>query len=310
MAEILDGLKLANKIKRELKERIAREGISAALAVVLVGSDPASEIYVRGKIADCEEVGIKSELVRFGADASEDELTRKIAELNEDKSITGILVQLPLPAQFCESAVLNAISPEKDVDGFHYINRGKLFSEQTGAPRRAPTHAATPVVVGADGTPPAGRLPSSPTCAPCTPLGIIELLREYKIEIEGKNCVVIGRSNIVGKPMAMMLLQENGTVTICHSKTRGLAEITRRADILVCAIGKPHFITADMVKRGAVVIDVGMNRVEDGVLGVLVGDVAFADVSKKAAFLTPVPGGVGPMTRAMLLRNVLDLISQ
>ena len=286
MSKVLDGAALAAKIKNELKEKVQREKIRATLAVILVGKDSASEIYVKGKIADCKEVGINSELIRFDENVSEYDLISKISDLNEDKKINGILVQLPLPKAISESAVLNAIAPEKDVDGFHLINKGKLFAERNH-----------PVAYGA--TP-----PQEGNLAPCTPMGIIELLKEYDIQIEGKHCVVIGRSNIVGKPMAMLLLQENGTVTICHSKTCDIEKITKEADILVVAIGKPHFVTSDMVKKGAVIIDVGMNRLDDGIL---VGDVAFADVSKKAAYITPVPGGVGPMTRAMLLRNVVEL---
>jgi len=265
MAQILDGTALAKKIKNELKERIEQENIKACLAVVLVGDDPASRIYVNGKKNDCKEIGIESREIALPASTTEGELLGIIDELNKDNSVNGILVQLPLPKAINEKVIINAINPKKDVDGFHPMTE----------------------------------------FTPCTPGGIMEFFAEYDIPIEGKNCVVIGRSNIVGKPMARLLLNANGTVTVCHSKTKNLSEYTKNADILVAAIGKPEFVTTDMVKEGAVVIDVGMDRLPDGKL---VGDVDFENVKEKASYITPVPGGVGPMTRAELMKNVVEAI--
>ena len=273
MATIIDGKALAAKIKTNLSEEIAKksaEGVRPpCLAVILVGDDPASAIYVRNKKKDCEEIGIKSLEFIFGSDITDDFLVSEIKRLNEDDSVDGILVQLPLPKGLDEKRVIAAISPEKDVDAFVSSNVGQIM-------------LGTPVFL------------------PCTPAGVMELLAEYGIDPAGKECVVVGRSNIVGKPMAMLLLAKNGTVTICHSRTKDLAETTRRADILVAAVGKSKLITADMVKNDAVVVDVGMNRDENGKL---CGDVDFNSVSEKASFITPVPGGVGVMTRAMLMKN-------
>ena len=274
MAEIIDG-KLVSKTTREKialgVEKLKANGITPGLAVVLVGNNPASAVYVRNKHKACLEVGINSIEITLPAETGEDELLQKIAELNADSSVHGILVQLPLPSHINEKSVINAILPEKDVDAFHPSNVGQIMIGDY-------------------------------KFLPCTPAGIMELLSFYNIEISGKECVVIGRSNIVGKPMAMLLLEKNGTVTVCHSKTKNLKEVTRRADILVVAIGKPNFLTADMVKEGAVVIDVGINRLPEGGL---VGDVDFAAVSPIASYITPVPGGVGPMTITTLLKNTL-----
>ena len=269
MAQIIDGKKISSELRAEIAEEVnalAEQGIVPGLAVIIVGEDPASKIYVRNKGRACAEVGIYSEIL-----TSEAELLAKIAELNARPEINGILVQLPLPRHIDESAVIAAISPDKDVDAFSEANVGRIM---LGDYR----------------------------FLPCTPAGVMELLRRSGIEIEGKSAVVVGRSNIVGKPQAMLLLHANATVTICHSRTRNLAEVCRGADILVVAIGKADFITADMVKPGAVVIDVGMNRRPDGKL---TGDVDYAAVSEIAGYITPVPGGVGPMTITMLLRNTV-----
>jgi len=274
MAQIIDGKKISSELRAEIAEEVkamVREGITPGLAVIIVGEDPASKVYVRNKGRACAEVGIYSEIIEMPESTSETELLAKIAELNARAEINGILVQLPLPRHINENAVIAAISPDKDVDAFSEINVGKIM---IGDYR----------------------------FLPCTPAGVMELLRRSGIEIEGKNAVVVGRSNIVGKPQAMLLLHANATVTICHSRTRNLAEICRGADILVVAIGKADFITADMVKPGAAVIDVGMNRKPDGKL---TGDVDFEGVSKVAGAITPVPGGVGPMTITMLLKNTL-----
>ena len=276
MAILIDGKELAGikreEIAKETKELADKTGTTPGLAVVIVGDDPASQTYVRNKAKACEEVGFYSEVVSLPANTSQRDLLKVIAELNDRIDIDGILVQLPLPKHINEKAVIGKISPKKDVDGFTPSNAGK-------------------VLIG------------SPKFAPCTPAGIMELVKSTGINIEGKYCVVVGRSNIVGKPVAMMMLHENATVTICHSKTANLKEITSKADILIAAVGKPGFITGDMVKEGAVVIDVGINRNEEGKL---CGDVNFEQVEPKAGFITPVPGGVGPMTITMLLKNTLD----
>jgi methylenetetrahydrofolate dehydrogenase (NADP+)/methenyltetrahydrofolate cyclohydrolase len=274
MAKIIDGKQISLDIKNELKEKVAKykeQGIEITLAVVKVGNDPASAVYVRNKEKACEYVGINSKTLALPEETTEEELLNVVKELNEDKNVNGILVQLPLPKHIDESKVLLTIDSTKDVDGFHPVNIGKM-------------------VIGED------------TFLPCTPAGIIEMIKRTDIDIEGKECVVIGRSNIVGKPMAMLMLKENATVTIAHSRTKDLKEVTKRADIIVAAIGKAKFVTADYVKEGAVVIDVGMDRDENGKL---CGDVDFESVSKVASAITPVPGGVGPMTVTMLLVNCL-----
>lgn len=274
MAKIIDGKQISLDIKNELKEKVARykeQGIEITLVVVKVGNDPASAVYVRNKEKACEYVGINSKTLALPEETTEEELLNVVKELNEDKNVNGILVQLPLPKHIDESKVLLTIDSTKDVDGFHPVNVGKM-------------------VIGED------------TFLPCTPAGIIEMIKRTDIDIEGKECVVIGRSNIVGKPMAMLMLKENATVTIAHSRTKDLKEVTKRADIIVAAIGKAKFVTADYVKEGAVVIDVGMDRDENGKL---CGDVDFESVSKVASAITPVPGGVGPMTVTMLLVNCL-----
>lgn len=274
MAKIIDGKQISLDIKNELKEKVAKykeQGIEITLAVVKVGNDPASAVYVRNKEKACEYVGINSKTLALPEETTEEELLNVVKELNEDKNVNGILVQLPLPKHIDESKVLLTIESTKDVDGFHPVNVGKM-------------------VIGED------------TFLPCTPAGIIEMIKRTDIDIEGKECVVIGRSNIVGKPMAMLMLKENATVTIAHSRTKDLKEVTKRADIIVAAIGKAKFVTADYVKEGAVVIDVGMDRDENGKL---CGDVDFESVSKVASAITPVPGGVGPMTVTMLLVNCL-----
>ena len=271
MAQILDGKALAKKIKQQVAAEAATLPRTPGLAVILVGENPASQVYVRGKEKDCEECGILNLGCKIPAKTSEEELLRIIAEMNADPAVDGILVQLPLPKHIDEGKVLRAISPSKDVDCFHPENVGEMM-------------------VG------------DPICWPCTPFGVMELLREYGISAAGKHCVVLGRSNIVGKPMTLLLLRDNGTVTVCHSKTPDLREQCLKADILVSAVGKVNLVTADMVKEGAVVIDVAMNRDENGKL---CGDVVYGEVAEKASFITPVPGGVGPMTRAVLMRNVL-----
>ena len=274
MAKIIDGKQISLDIKNELKEKVAKykeQGIEITLVVVKVGNDPASAVYVRNKEKACEYVGINSKTLALPEETTEEELLNVVKELNEDKNVNGILVQLPLPKHIDESKVLLTIDSTKDVDGFHPVNVGKM-------------------VIGED------------TFLPCTPAGFIVMIKRTDIDIEGKECVVIGRSNIVGKPMAMLMLKENATVTIAHSRTKDLKEVTKRADIIVAAIGKAKFVTADYVKEGAVVIDVGMNRDENGKL---CGDVDFESVSKVASAITPVPGGVGPMTVTMLLVNCL-----
>lgn len=272
MAVILDGKAVAAKVRARLKEEVSRRNTAPGLAVVLVGDDSASQVYVRNKEKACAEIGIRSEKFLLPAATAQGELLALVKELNGRPDIDGILVQLPLPKQLDEKAVIEAISPDKDVDAFHAANVGKIMLGDY-------------------------------KFLPCTPAGIMELIRETGIEVSGKECVVVGRSNIVGKPMAMLLLHQNGTVTICHSRTKNLAEVTRRADILVVAIGKAKFITGDMVKEGAVVIDVGMNRDENGKL---CGDVDFETTEPKCGFITPVPGGVGPMTISMLMKNTLE----
>ena len=271
MAKLIDGKALAVKVKEQVREEAAKLPRKAGLAVILVGDDPASRVYVSGKEKDCAECGINSFEHKLPAETTQEELLALIQQLNQDQNVDGILCQLPLPKHLDEEAVINAIVPDKDVDCFHPFNVGRM-------------------VIG------------EPVFLPCTPAGVMEMLKEYEIAIGGKRCVVLGRSNIVGKPMAMLLTQSDGTVTTCHSRTENLAEITREADILVSAIGKTRFVTADMVKEGAVVIDVAMNRDENGKL---CGDVDFAGIEPKASYITPVPGGVGPMTRALLMKNIL-----
>lgn len=275
MAEIIDGKLVSRtvreKISCEVAEFKAETGITPGLAVILVGDNPASAVYVRNKHKGCLEVGMESFEIKMPADTSEKELLNKIDELNYRDDVHGILVQLPLPQHIDEEKVINRISPDKDVDAFHPVNVGKIM-------------------IG------------NYDFLPCTPAGIMELLAYYDVDITGKECVVVGRSNIVGKPMSMLLLSKNGTVTVCHSRTKNLAEVTRRADVLVVAIGKAGFITADMIKEGAVVIDVGINRLDNGKLA---GDVDFDGAMSVASMITPVPGGVGPMTITMLLRNTL-----
>lgn len=279
MAQIIDGKMISAQIKDELKEKVAAykaEGIEVCLAVIQVGSDPASSVYVGNKSKACDYIGIKSLVYKLPEETTQDELIELINKLNEDDTVNGILVQLPLPKHINEDLVIKTISPLKDVDGFHPQSVGALSIGQKGF-------------------------------VSCTPAGIIELLKRSNIEIAGKECVVVGRSNIVGKPMAMLLLRENGTVTICHSKTKDLKEVTKRADILVVAIGKPKFITADYVKEGAVVIDVGIHRLEGKKL---CGDVDYDDVAPHCSAITPVPGGVGPMTIAMLMNNCVSSIEK
>lgn len=271
MAQILDGKALAKKIKEQVAAEAAALPRRPGLAVLLVGENPASQVYVRGKEKDCEECGILNLGRKLPTETSEEELLGIIAQMNADPAVDGILVQLPLPKHIDEGKVLRAISPAKDVDCFHPENVGEMM-------------------VG------------DPICWPCTPYGVMELLREYGISASGKHCVVLGRSNIVGKPMTLLLLRDNGTVTVCHSRTPDLKEQCLRADILVAAVGKVNLVTADMVKEGAVVVDVAMNRNE---AGKLCGDVDYAAVAEKASYITPVPGGVGPMTRAILMKNVL-----
>jgi methylenetetrahydrofolate dehydrogenase (NADP+)/methenyltetrahydrofolate cyclohydrolase len=275
MAEIINGKYVSSEVRKnltsEIADFIAKTGITPGLAVILVGNNPASAVYVRNKHKACLEVGINSYEITMPEETSEEELLSKIDELNLDSKVHGILVQLPLPKHISEEKVINRIDPAKDVDAFHPTNVGKIVGGKYDF-------------------------------IPCTPAGIMELLHFYNVEISGKECVVIGRSNIVGKPMALLLLAENGTVTVCHSRTKDLAEVAKRADILVVAIGKPNFVSSDMVKPGAVVIDVGINRTEDGKL---CGDVDFNAVESIASKITPVPGGVGPMTITMLLKNTL-----
>ena len=277
MTQIIDGKMISQQIKDELKEevrRLAAEGRHACLAVVQVGQDPASTVYVNNKKKACAYIGIESRAYELPEETAEEELVSLVEKLNADSEVNGILVQLPLPAQIDEDRIIRTISPDKDVDGFHPVSVGRLWIGEKGF-------------------------------LSCTPAGIIQLLKRSGIGIEGKRCVVVGRSNIVGKPMAALLLRENGTVTVAHSRTKDLKEVTRQADILVVAIGKERFITRDYVKEGAVVIDVGMHRDEQNHL---CGDVDFADVAPVTSAVTPVPGGVGPMTIAMLMNNCVETI--
>ena len=273
-AAIIDGKKLAAAVKAEAAaevQQLKEQGVVPCLAVLLVGEDPASQVYVRGKANDCAECGIESRVIRLDAATTQEELLAQIEALAADDTVHGILVQLPLPAHIDEAAVIAAIPPEKDVDGFTPVNAGRLLTGE-------------------------------PCFAPCTPAGCLRMIRSTGMDITGKRAVVVGRSNIVGKPAALLLLAENATVTVCHSRTENLADICREADILVAAVGRAGFITGDMVKPGAVVIDVGINRGEDGKLH---GDVDFDAACEKASFITPVPGGVGLMTRAMLMKNTV-----
>lgn len=273
MYKKIDGKIISAAVKERIKSEVAElkaKGITTGLAVIIVGEDPASKVYVANKKKACEALGIISEEYALPENTTQNELLALINELNNKKSINGILCQLPLPRHLDESIIINSILPEKDVDAFHPANVGKIMIGDYDF-------------------------------VPCTPAGIMEMLEYEGIDISGKSCVVIGRSNIVGKPMSMLLLHKNGTVTVCHSRTKNLSEITKQADILVAAVGRPNFVTADMVKEGAVVIDVGINRVD----GKLVGDVDFETVKDKCFAITPVPGGVGPMTIAMLMQNTL-----
>ncbi len=275
MAKIIDGKQIAAKVREEIKEKTAllmEQGVQPGLAVIIVGEDSASQVYVRNKIKACAEVGFYSENYELSADTTEEELLRLVEKLNGDPAIHGILVQLPLPKHLNEEKVIAAINPEKDVDAFHVRNVGKIMLGDYDF-------------------------------LPCTPAGVMKLLEYSGIDVAGKDCVIIGRSNIVGKPQAMLMLHANATVQICHSKTRDLAKKTAAADILVVAIGKAKFIKGDMIKEGAVVIDVGMDRDENGKL---CGDVDFDSCFEKASYITPVPGGVGPMTITMLLQNTLS----
>lgn len=277
MAEIISGKVVSAAKREEIKNRVAalkENGKDVGLAVIIVGNNSASRVYVNNKKKACEEVGIKSFEYALPEETTQDDLLALIEKLNKSNEVNGILCQLPLPSHIDEQAIINAIDPKKDVDAFHPFNVGHIMIGDY-------------------------------TFLPCTPAGIMEMLKFYNIDVKGKKCVVIGRSNIVGKPMAMLLLKENGTVEICHSRTENLKEETLSADILVAAVGKAYFVTADMVKDGAVVIDVGMNRNEEGKL---CGDVCFDEVEKKASYITPVPGGVGPMTITMLLENTVRAV--
>ena len=274
MFKIIDGKEVAASVRESIKKEVEfleKDGKKTGLAVIIVGNNPASRVYVNNKKKGCAEVGMESFEYALPEETTTDELLELVEKLNNDTAVDGILCQLPLPKQIDEKKVLNAIAPNKDVDAFHPVNTGHIM-------------------IG------------DHSFLPCTPAGIMEMLKYYNISVEGKECVVIGRSNIVGKPMAMLLLGQNGTITICHSRTKNLKEVTRRADILVAAVGKAYFVTEDMVKDGAVVIDVGMNRNAEGKL---CGDVDFDKVKDKCSFITPVPGGVGPMTITMLLKNTL-----
>lgn len=275
--KIIDGKLISAQVKDEIKDKtaklIAEKGVTPCLAVILVGEDPASQVYVRNKKRACEYVGFKSLSYELPADTTQEKLLSVVAELNERDDVHGILVQMPLPKQIDEKAVIDAISPDKDVDGFHPMNVGALC-------------------IGEEGF------------VSCTPAGVIQLLKRSGAEISGKECVIVGRSNIVGKPMALLMLRENATVTIAHSKTKDLKEVCKRADIVIAAIGKPKAITADYIKEGAVVIDVGINRDEN--TGKLCGDVDYENVAPKCSMITPVPGGVGPMTIAMLMNNCYE----
>lgn len=278
-AKTIDGKALAQALRQSFKARVdalTSAGHRPGLVVILVGEDPASQVYVRNKVEACEAIGMYSEKITYPVTASPESVLEKIAELNANPRIHGILVQLPLPAQFDEAAILRAIAAEKDVDGFHAENMGALAQ-------------------------------GKPVFIPCTPYGVMKMFESAQIDLVGQEAVVIGRSNIVGKPMALLLMNAGATVTVCHSKTRNLKEHTRRADIVVAAIGKPRFVTADMLKPGAVVIDVGINRITEGPeVGKLCGDVDFVGCQSVAGWITPVPGGVGPMTITMLLANTLE----
>ena len=274
MAQLIDGKAIAAEVRAQAAAQAAalkEKGVQPALAVILVGEDPASKVYVRNKARACKECGIRSEVIRMPAETTQEELLAEIGRVNEDSSIHGLLIQLPLPKHLNEEEALAAVDWKKDVDGFHRMNAGALLN-------------------------------GTPSVLPCTPAGCMELLRRGGVPLDGAEAVVIGRSNIVGKPMALLLMQANCTVTVCHSHTKNLADVVRRADVVVSAIGKPRFVTADMIKPGAAVIDVGINRLEDGSL---CGDVDFDAVSEKAGWITPVPGGVGPMTIAMLMMNAV-----
>ncbi|MEJ8776494.1 bifunctional methylenetetrahydrofolate dehydrogenase/methenyltetrahydrofolate cyclohydrolase FolD [Pseudogracilibacillus sp. ICA-222130] len=274
-AEVINGLELASNLREEMKQEVAalnNKKIFPKLTVILIGDDPASQSYVKGKHKACNEAGIISEIIRKDASISEAELLTEIDRLNNDKTVHGILVQLPIPKHIDEQKIIEAIDPKKDVDGFHPINVGKMMTGQE-------------------------------TFLPCTPHGIIQMIQSKQIETEGKHAVVIGRSNIVGKPVGQLLLNENATVTYCHSRTKNMKDITKQADILIVAVGKEHVIDASYVKEGAVVIDVGVNRTKEGTL---TGDVDFEDVKQVASYITPVPKGVGPMTITMLLRNTIE----
>lgn len=275
MAELISGKECSAKVRAEITEQVSEfarvHGYVPGLTVIIVGENPASQVYVRNKKKACIDVGMNSEVIELPEATTEEELLAYIERLNKDTSVHGILVQLPLPSHINEESVINAISPDKDVDAFHPVNVGKVMT---------------------------GNF----SFVPCTPAGVMEMLKYKNIDIAGKHCVIIGRSNIVGKPQAMLMLKENATVTVCHSKTKNLAEITRQADILVAAVGRANFVTSDMVADGAVVVDVGINRLPDGKL---CGDVDFASVEPRASYITPVPGGVGPMTITMLLKNTL-----
>lgn len=274
MAKLLMGKEVSDRIKDEMKiqvENLKKEGINPGLAVILVGEDPASKVYVSNKKKACEYIGINSFEYKLPETTTEKELIDLIKKLNNDNSVSGILCQLPVPKHINEEAIINAIDPKKDVDAFHPVNVGKIMT-------------------------------GNYDFVPCTPAGVMELIKESGIDVCGKECVVVGRSNIVGKPMSMLLLHKNGTVTVCHSRTQNLKEKTKSADILVAAVGIPNFITGDMIKEGAVVIDVGINRIAPKTL---VGDVDFESAKEVAGAITPVPGGVGPMTIAMLMKNTL-----
>ena len=274
MAILMDGKQLAQKIRTNLKKEcneLKEKGINPKFAVIMVGNDSASKIYVRSKSRACEEIGIEFEEFLLGEDTTQEKLENLIDELNQNKKVHGILVQSPIPKHLDVNRAFEKIAPEKDVDGFNSVNVGKLALNRD-------------------------------TFVSCTPYGIMKIFEEYQIDLTGKEVVIVGRSNIVGKPLIQCILSKNGTVTVCHSKTKNLAEHTKRADVLIAAIGKPHFITADMVKENAVVIDVGINRTEEGKI---LGDVEFETVEKKVEYITPVPGGVGPMTIAMLMNNVI-----
>lgn len=274
MANIIDGKLVSETLRTQISEEVAilkKQGIAPGLAVILVGNNPASAVYVRNKERACVQTGITPTQITLPEETTEEELIELIENLNKDDKIHGILVQLPLPKHISEKKVIETITSSKDVDAFSHDSVGRIMTGEY-------------------------------SFLPCTPAGIMELLKFYDIEVAGKECVVVGRSNIVGKPMAMLLLNSNGTVTVCHSKTNNLAEVCKRADIIVCAVGRAKFLTADMVKDGAVVIDVGINRDENGKI---VGDVDFDNIVEKASFITPVPGGVGPMTITMLLKNTI-----